>query len=102
MDDNEKLRYRVNVKSLNMHPAIGPNGGFTYAVKFHVEPLDNGIPFDLDSVIGDETLRRCRLLQERLNITLEAPEIWQVSRPNNWQEEIINAALAKVAEDSPA
>jgi hypothetical protein len=102
MDDSEKLRYRVNVKSLNMHPAVLPNGSFTYSVKFHAEPLDNGVPFELISVVGDETLRRCHLLQDRVNITVEAPEIWQVSRPSNWQEEIVNAALAKAAEDLPA
>jgi hypothetical protein len=102
MDDNETLRYRVNVKSLKQYPAVGTDGVFTQAVTFHVKPLDNGTEFDFEAVVGGEPLRRCQLLQERTHIVVEFAGTWLNTRPANWQQEIVNVALEEAAKDSHA
>jgi hypothetical protein len=102
MDDNEPLRYRVNVKSLNQYPPVGNDGVFTQKATFHVRPLDNGMQSDVEAVVGGETLRRCLLLQERTHIVVEFPATWLNTRPANWHEEIVNVALEEAAKDSHA
>jgi hypothetical protein len=94
----DTFRYRVNVKSSVVYPAVGTDGVMTRSVTFHIEPLDNGIPFDLDGgIVGGETLSRCHQLQSRGNVTVEFPSKWMDSRPANWQQEIVNVAFQEVA-----
>ncbi len=101
MDDGT-LRYRVNVKSLKQYPSVGQDGVFNQRATFHVRPLDNGMEFDVEAVIGGETLKRCLLLGERTNIVVEFAGTWLNTRPANWQQEIVNVALEEVAKGSHA
>ena len=102
MTDNVTQRYRVNVKSLTRDSSIGPDGAFTQKAVFHVRPLDNGTEFDLERLVGGETLRRCQLLQERTHTVVEFAIMRPDTRPSNWQEVIVDVALAEVAKDSQA
>jgi hypothetical protein len=103
MADNETLRYRVNVKSLKQYPSVGTDGVFNQTAIFHVTPLDNGIGFDYEAVVGGETQKRCQRLQQRGHIVVEfAAATWPHTRAANWQEEIVNVALEEAAKNSHA
>jgi len=94
---NDVYRYRVNVKSLERLPLIGPSGGFAQKATFHVKPLDNGIEFDFDGgPVGGDTLHRCLLLQQRHYVVVEFP-IGLLNTPGDWKKEIVNLALEEAA-----
>jgi hypothetical protein len=100
MNDNGTHKYRVNLKSLRQHPSVGEDGVFNQTAIFHVKPLDNGIEFDVEAVVAGETLRRCQLLREQTHMVVEFAGTWLNTRPINWQEEIVNVALAEAAKGS--
>jgi hypothetical protein len=102
MNDTETLRYRVNLKSIKQHPSVGTDGVFNQMVMFRAEPLDNGIAFDVEVLVGGEALRRCRLLAGRTHVIVDVAASLPDARPTDWRQEVVNLALEEAAQEHQA
>jgi hypothetical protein len=87
-------KFRVSVKSFSDNPVAEPAGDLSHKVVFHIDSVDDGQSTDWDGgTVRGEDIKRCLQLQEKGNVTVSQPEGWANSRPDRWQEEVINLAL---------
>ena len=98
MAGREELQFEVSLKSLKIAPYIGQKGGFARSVEFRVRSLDAHGTKTVESVVGEETLRRCELLTEKGPERVTVSQAWMMNRHlSDWPTDIVNLALEQAA-----
>ena len=93
-----QLQFEVSLKSMKIAPAVGPNGSFARTVPFGIHsPASHGTKTVDGGLVGEETLRRCELLEESGAEVVTVTDEWLHRHSNEWQTELVNLALKQVA-----
>lgn len=88
----------VSVESIQQEPCISSDGRFLKSAVIKGVSQDSEDSFEIRTgPLSSEQIRRCELLQRHGSTVVEIPHTWKWEHGENWEGEVIKAAMDRVA-----